>query len=140
MRGRKLLVLAASAVLLAIFLLSEPPRLLARRAAFLAASASRPLADRRLGGSGAAFDRRFFAFVEAARRALPAGVEGVALETARGGDDELYLASYHLAPAPVVRAPRPIPPRWAAATYGVAPPAGWRVIAALPGGALSVPP
>ena len=140
MRGRKLLVLAASAVLLAIFLLSEPPRLLARRAAFLAASASRPLADRRLGGSGAAFDRRFFAFLEAARRALPAGVEGVALETARGGDDELYLASYHLAPAPVVRAPRPIPPRWAAATYDVPPPAGWRVIAALPGGALSVPP
>ena len=140
MRGRKLLVLASSAVLLAISLLSEPPHLLARRAAFLAASASRPLADRRLGGSGAAFDRRFFAFLEAARRALPAAVEGVALETARGGDDELYLASYHLAPAPVVRAPRPIPPRWAAATYGVPPPAGWRVIAALPGGALSVPP
>lgn len=141
MRGRKLLVLAASAVLLAIFLLlSERPRLLARRAAFLAASASRPLADRRLGGSGAAFDRRFFAFLEAARRTLPAGVEGVALETARGGDDELYLASYHLAPAPVVRAPRPIPPRWAAASYGVPPPAGWRVIASLPGGALSVPP
>jgi hypothetical protein len=139
-RGRQLLVLAASTVLLAIFLLSEPPRLLARRTAFLAASASRPLGDRRLGGSGAAFDRRFFAFLEAARRALPAGVEGVALETARGGDDELYLASYHLAPAPVVRAPRPIPHRWAAASYGVPPPAGWRVIAALPGGALSVPP
>lgn len=140
MRGRRLLVLAASAVLLAIFLLSEPPRLLARRAAFLTASASRPLADRRLGGSGAAFDRRFFTFLEAARRALPAGVEGVALETARAGDDELYLASYHLAPAPVVRAPRPVPLRWAAATYGVPPPAGWRVIAELPGGALSVAP
>jgi hypothetical protein len=139
-RGRKLLVLASSAALLAIFLLSEPPRLLARRTSFLAAGASRPLAERRLGGSGTAFDRRFFAFLEGARRALPAGVEGVALETARGGEEELYLASYHLAPAPVVRATRPIPPRWAAATYGVPPPAGWRVITALPGGALSVAP
>jgi hypothetical protein len=139
-RGCKLVVLAASAALLAIFLSSEPPRLLARRAAFLAATASRPLEERRLVGSGAAFDRRFFEFLEAARRALPAGVQGVALETSRGGDDELYLASYHLAPAPVVRRPRPIPLRWAAATYGVPAPPGWRVVARLPGGELSVPP
>ncbi len=140
MRGRRLVVLAASAVLLAIFVLSEPPRLLARRVAFLAASASRALADRRLGGSGAAFDRRFFQFLEAARRALPTGVEGIALETSRGADEELYLASYHLAPVPVVRSPSPIPPRWAAASYGVAAPTGWRVVARLPGGELSVPP
>jgi hypothetical protein len=139
-RGRGLVVLAASAVLLAIFLLSEPPRLSARRAAFLGATASKPLADRRIAGSGAAFDRRFFAFLESARRALPAGVEGVALETSRGAQDELYLASYYLAPLPVVLAPRPIPPRWAAATYGVPPPPGWRVIARLPGGELSFPP
>lgn len=140
MRGRPLVVLAASPVLLAIFLLSEPPRLIARRAAFLTATASKPLADRRIGGSGAAFDRSFFAFLEAARRALPAGVEGVALETSRSAQDELYLASYHLAPLPVVLAPRPIPPGWAAATYGVPTPPGWRVIAPLPGGELSVPP
>lgn len=140
MRGRRLVVFAASAVLLATLFLSEPPRLLARRAAFLSASASRPLADRRLGGSGAAFDRRFFRFLEGARRALPAGVEGIALETSRGADEELYLASYHLAPVPVVRSPRPTPPRWAAATYGVAAPPGWRVVARLPGGLLTFPP
>lgn len=140
MRGRRLVVLAASAALLAIFLLSEPPRLSARRAAFLAATASRPLADRRIGGSGAAFDRRFFQFLEAARRALPPGVDGVALDTPRGAAEELYLASYHLAPAPVVLTPRPIRHRWAAATYGVPPPPGWRVVSRLPGGELSVPP
>lgn len=140
MRVRRLLVLAASAALLAIFVLSEPPRLLARRAAFLAATASRPLADRRLVGSGAAFDRRFFEFLEAVRRTLPPGLHGVALDTPRGAAEELYLASYQLAPAPVVFRPRPVPHRWAAATYGVPPPPGWRVVSRLPGGSLSVPP
>lgn len=140
MRVRKLVVLAASAALLAIFLLAEPPRLAARRATSLAATAARPLAVRRLVGSGAAFDRHFFEFLEGARRALPPGVEGVALDTARGATEELYLASYHLAPAPVALRPRAIPPRWAAATYGVPPPPGWRVVSRLPGGELSVPP
>jgi hypothetical protein len=138
--GRKLVVLAAAAVLLAIFLTSEPPRLALRRAAFVGATASRPLAARRLAGSSAAFDRRFFEFLEAARRALPAGVEGVALDTRRDGPDELYLASYALAPRPVVFRPPPVPPRGAAATYGVPRPAGWRLVATLPGGELSVPP
>lgn len=140
MRGRKLAVLAASAVLLVLIVPAEPPRLIARRAAFVAATASRPIDERRLVGSGAAFDRRYFEFLEAARRALPRGVEGVALDTAGDAARELYLASYHLAPAPVVRKPEPIPPTWVAATYGVPPPPGWRIIAALPGGALSVPP
>lgn len=140
MRGRKLVVLAASAVLLAILVPSEPPRLIARRAAFVAATASRPLDARRLVGSGAAFDRRYFEFLEGARRALPRGVEGVALDTVRDAGEELYLASYHLAPAPVVPKPERIPPSWAAATYGVPPPPGWRTVAGLPGGALSVPP
>lgn len=133
-------MLAASAALLAIFLTSEPPRILAGRAAFLAATASRPLAARRLAGSGAAFDRRFFEFLEAARRALPAEIEGVALDTSRDAPEELYLASYHLAPRPVVFAPKSAPPRWAAATCGVPRPAGWRLVAKLPGGELSVPP
>lgn len=139
MRTRRLVVLAASAALFAIFFLSEPPRLLARRATFLRATASRTLEYRRLGGSGAAFDRGFFSFLEGARRALPREVEGVLLETSRGANEELYLASHHLAPVPVVRMPRAIPPRWAAATYGVPPPPGWRVLARLTGGVLSVP-
>jgi hypothetical protein len=140
LRRRRLVVLAASGALLALFISSEPPRLVARRAAFLTATASRPLPERRLAGSGAAFDRRFFRFLEAARRALPPGMEGVALDTSRDAAEELYLASYHLAPLPVVFTPQPVPPRWASATYGVAPPAGWRVVARLPGGELSVPP
>ena len=140
MRARRLVVLAAAAVLLAIFFLSEPPRVLGRRAAFVRATASRPPAARRLAGSGAAFDRRFFEFLEAARRALPPGVAGVALDTSRDTPEELYLASYHLAPVPVVSTAPPVPPRWAAASYGVPPPPGWRVVATLPGGELSVSP
>lgn len=140
MRSRRVVVLAASAALLVILLLSEPPRLAVRRTAFLSATASRPLADRRIAGSGAAFDRRFFEFLEAARRAMPPGVEGVSLDTPRGAAEELYLAAYHLAPAPVVLKPHPIPDRWAAATYGVSPPPGWRVVSRLPGGELSVRP
>lgn len=139
MRGRRLAVLAAAGALLAISVSTEPPRLLSRRAAFLAATAARSLPERRLAGSGAAFDRRYFQFLEAARRALPAGVDGVALDTSRDAAEELYLASYHLAPVPVVFAPQPVPPGWAAATYGVAAPPGWRVVARLPGGELSVP-
>jgi len=139
-RGRKLVVLVAAAALLAIFLTSEPPRVLTRRAAFLGESASRPLAARRLAGSGAAFDRRFFEFLEAARRALPAGIAGVALDTPRDAPEELYLASYHLAPRPVLFKASAAPPRWAAASYGVPRPSGWRVVATLPGGELSVPP
>lgn len=140
MKGRRLAALAASAVLFAVFLTRLAPAELTRRANFLARSASYELAARRLEGSGAAFDRKYFLFVESARRRLPAGVRGVAIYTSRKTTEALYLASYQLAPVPVLLAPANVPPRWIAAYYGLPPPAGWRVLARLPGGSLVAPP
>lgn len=140
MTGRRLAVLAAAAALLVLFLFASAPRDLARRARFLARTASSELAVRRLSGSGTAFDRRFFVFLEALRGKLPPDSRGVALYAPRRSTQELYLASYVLAPIPVLLAPARVPPRWLAALYGSAPPpATWRVIARLPGGALAAP-
>ncbi len=95
---------------------------------------------RRLAGSGAAFDRAYFTFLESVRRRLPPGTRGVAIFRDPPTKPALYLASYVLAPVPVVLAPRQVPPRWIAAVYGGAPPAGWRVLATVPGGAVVAPP
>ncbi len=103
-------------------------------------TASKEPALRRLAGSGAASDRAYFAFLESARRRIPPGTRGVAIFVDPPTKPALYLASYVLAPTPVVIAPRQVPPRWIAAVYGVPPPAGWRVLATLPGGALLDPP
>ncbi len=94
---------------------------------------------RRLSGTAAAFDRGFFIFLEAARRRLPPTAAGVAILGAPPTDQVLYLASYQLAPRPVLIAPAALPPRWAAAVYGPERPAGFRVLADLPGGALLEP-
>ena len=139
MTGRRLAVLSAGAALLLLFLLADSPRELARRARFLARSASSELALRRLSGSGAAFDREFFVFLEALRRILPRDARGVALYVPHPSTQELYLASYQLAPVPVLIAPARVPPRWLAASYGQLPPSEWRVIAPLPGGTLAAP-
>ena len=86
-------------------------------------------------------DRDFFLFLESARRTIPSGTRGVAVYLEPPTKPALYLASYVLAPTPVVLAPRQVPPRWLAAVYGgPPPPAGWRVLATLPGGALLDPP
>jgi hypothetical protein len=45
-----------------------------------------------------------------------------------------------LAPVPVLLSSRQVPPRWIAAVYGRQRPAGWREIAAIPGGALLARP
>jgi hypothetical protein len=137
--GRRLAVLSAGAALLLLFLLADSPSELARRARFLARSASSELALRRLSGSGAAFDRKFFVFLEALRRSLPRDARGVALYAPHPSTQELYLASYQLAPVPVLLAPARVPPRWLAALYGPPPPGEWRVIAPLPGGTLAAP-
>jgi hypothetical protein len=131
---------AAATLLLVLFLLQNRPAELRQRIAFLRRSASQDLALRRLGGSGAAFDRRYFAFLESVRRTLPAGTRGVAIFRDPPTTEALYLASYALAPIPVVLAPRQVPPRWIAAVYGETVPAGWRVLATVPGGALLDPP
>ncbi len=56
---------------------------------------------RRLGGSGAAFDRRYFSFLENARRRLPAGTTAVFVSGVAKDEDHLYLAAYQFAPLPV---------------------------------------
>jgi len=139
-RARRLAAVAAATLLLVLFLLQNRPADLRQRVVFLRSSASQELALRRLGGSGAAFDRRYFAFLESARRKIPPGTRGVAIFVDPPTKPALYLASYTLAPVPVVLAPRQVPPRWIAAVYGQTPPAGWRVLATLPGGALLAPP
>jgi hypothetical protein len=139
-RARKLAAVAAAALLVILFLLPNRPGELRQRVLFLRGSASRDLALRRLAGSGAAFDRQYFAFLESARRRIPRGTRGVAIFRNPPTKPALYLASYALAPIPVVLSPRQVPPRWLAAVYGEAPPAGWRVLATLPGGALLAPP
>jgi hypothetical protein len=139
-RARLLAAVAAATLLLVLFLLQNRPSELRQRVVFLRSSASQELALRRLAGSGAAFDRRYFAFLESARRKIPPGTRGVAIFVDPPTKPALYLASYTLAPVPVVLAPRQVPPRWIAAVYGQTPPAGWRVLATLPGGALLAPP
>jgi hypothetical protein len=131
---------AAATLLLVLFLLQNRPGELGQRVDFLRRGASQELALRRLAGSGAAFDRRYFAFLESARRRIPPGTPGVAIFRDPPTTEALYLASYALAPIPVVLAPRQVPPRWIAAVYGETAPAGWRVLATLPGGALLAPP
>ncbi|HEV8611763.1 MAG TPA: hypothetical protein VGS98_17035 [Thermoanaerobaculia bacterium] len=140
MSGRKLAALSAGAVLLVLFLLANSPRELSRRAAFLARSASLELAARRLGGSGAAFDRNFFIFLETLSRQLPRDVVGVAIFTPRPSPEALHLASYALAPVPVVMNPARVPPRWLGAVYDLPPPPGFRILAQLPRGALLARP
>jgi hypothetical protein len=138
--ARRLAASAAATLLLALFLLQNRPGELRQRIVFLRRSASQELALRRLAGSGAAMDRRYFAFLESARRRIPPGTRGVAIFRNPPTKPALYLASYVLAPIPVVLAPRQVPPRWIAAVYGESPPAGWRVLATVPGGALLAPP
>ena len=86
------------------------------------------------------FDRSYFVFLESVRRLVPAGTPGVAISVEKPTTQALYLASYVLAPVPVLLSPRQVPPRWIAAVYGPERPVGWREIAAIPGGALFARP
>ena len=140
MSGRRLAALTVSAVLFLLLLLQNRPAEILRRARVVRATASRELALRRLAGSGAAFDRSYFVFLESARRLIPPGTPGVAISVEKPTTQALYLASYVLAPVPVLLSPRQVPPRWIAAMYGRQRPAGWREIAAIPGGALYARP
>jgi hypothetical protein len=65
------------------------------------AFAPRELAVRRLGGSGAAFDRRFFSFPRERAPAAAALGRGVVVAGAPATDSYVFLASYALAPIPV---------------------------------------
>jgi len=129
----------AAAALLALVLFDQPWSELPRRARTLARFAARDLAVRRLGGSGAAFDRRYFLFLENARRRLPASARGVVLYGTPPADPYLFLAAYVFAPLPVHRAPEAPAEGWIAASYGSEAPASTRVVAAWAGGSLAEP-
>ncbi|MGH9400386.1 MAG: hypothetical protein ACRD00_08445 [Thermoanaerobaculia bacterium] len=139
MRRRRAAALAAAALLAALLLARISPGEINRRIASLDHLALREPAVRRLSGTAAAFDRPFFVFLESARRRLPAGAAGVAILGAPATDQVLYLASYQLAPLPVLVAPAALPARWVAAVYGSERPPGWRVLAEVAGGALLTP-
>ena len=130
---------AAAALLLALILAAQPWGELPRRARSISAFAPRELAVRRLGGSGTAFDRRYFSFLENARRRLPASAAGVALYGTPSGDAYVYLAHYVFAPRPVHFAPRKPPPGWVAAIYGDARPPDARILEEWEEGAIAVP-
>ena len=136
---REVVALVAAAGLAWTLLRYNPPRELAERVHYLAAYAPRDLAVRRLGGSSAAFDRRFFLFLESARRRLPVGVAGVAVLMPEPGEPALYLAAYQFAPVAVALSPDRLPAGWIAAVYGSERPAGWKLVAEVPGGALMWP-
>ena len=115
--------------------LAEVPR----RIRSLAAFAPKELAVRRLGGSGAAFDRRYFSFLENARRRLPPGTSVVFLRDVPTDEAHLYMAAYALAPRVVAMGgPEPPLPGSAIAVYGRQPSASERAYAVLPEGFLSV--
>jgi hypothetical protein len=92
-----------------------------------------------LNGTASGFDRQFFVFLESARRSLPAGASGVAILGAPPSNAPLYLATYYLAPVPVLVAPERVPEGWLLAVYGPERPPGWTVLAPLWRGALMAP-
>ena len=134
-RGR--VALAAFGFLLLDFLFSfTRPRERARRAEVITREANREPALRRLDGSAAAFDRRFFFFLESARRRLPADAAGIALLVPAPTEAHRDLAGYQFSPRPVVPFSSGVPGGWILAVYGDARPDGWRELASIPGGAL----
>ena len=133
---------AAAVLLLALVLASQPWGELPRRERVLAAFAPKELAVRRLGGSGTAFDRRYFSFLENVRRQIPRGTAAVVLEPAPS-ETHRYLATYYLAPVPVYVGPFAdrweLPKGWLIAAYRH-PASDPSVFARLPEGALLAPP
>ncbi len=140
-RLRQTFGLAAFLTLLAFLPGGNPLPDVRARLGTLRLLARHDLRARRLAGSSAGYDRRFFEFVLAAREALPPGSKGVALYAPGipewGG---LYLTIYHFAPVPVIVAPARVPVGWVAAVYGQYPPPNLRLVRPLPGGALFAPP
>ncbi|MEX1245201.1 MAG: hypothetical protein WEB59_07475 [Thermoanaerobaculia bacterium] len=134
---------AAALLLLAFVLASQAWAELPRRVRSLAAFAPKELAVRRLGGSGTAFDRRFFSFLENARRRIPRSARGVAIFGAPDDEARVYLAAYTFAPLPVMfgSGSGQGSPGWVAVMYGPPPPGYDQYFARFPEGYLiGVPP
>ena len=140
---RRAAAAAAAALLLALVLASQSWAELPRRVRFLAAFAPKELAVRRLGGSGTAFDRKFFSFLENVRRRLPPMTPGVVIRGAPVDNAHRFLASYCLAPLDVVNAEElsQFGPNggWCIADYGAHPVSNAGVLARLPDGTLLGP-
>ncbi len=136
---RRAVVASASTLLLLLLLRSDGPTELGRRARTLVHSASLDLNTRRLHGTATAFDRQLYVFLESVRSRLPLGARGVVLLGVPRTDQVFYLATYHLAPVPVLVALEQVPPGWVLAVYGPERPPGWKVIAPVWKGALMAP-
>ena len=117
----------------------DRPSELGLRARTFVRSAQLDLDTLHMHGTAAAFDRQLYPFLESARRQLPPGAPGVAIFGIAPSDRALYFATYHLAPTPVLLAPKQIPPGWILAVYGTDRPPGWKVIAPVWKGALMAP-
>jgi hypothetical protein len=141
MSARRRIAGVASTVLLALLVVaSTRPAEISRRVRRLFGDARADLAVRRLHGTSAAFDRRFFSFLENVRRRLPASTAGVVFRGAPPTDAYRFVATYQLSPVPVLFEPGSsgdtAPPGWLLATYGTGAPPGRRVVASFPEGFL----
>lgn len=131
------LAAVAAVLLLALVLAAQPLAEVPRRLRSLATFAPRELAVRRLGGSGTAFDRRYFSFLENARRRLPREATTVFLVGVPGDEAHIYLATYQLAPRMVAFLEHGTPPAGSIlAVYGRRPGEAEHVLAVLPEGYL----
>ena len=141
--SRRRIAGAAAGALLALILLGQTWSELPRRVRFLAVFAPKELAVRRLGGSGTSFDRRYFSFLENARRRIPRSAKRVAILGVPDDEAHVYLAAYSFAPLPVMfGAPsNQEPPGWVAVVYGPPPPGYEGKVARFPEGYFpGVPP
>ena len=140
MRSRRLVALAGYLLVLASIAVAAWPADFGRRARLVLRDSGKDLAVRRLDGSSAAFDRRFFYFLESARRRVPPAAPGVAVLAPAPTEAHRDLALYVFAPRPAIVSPGRIPEGWILALYGTGGdggrPDGWREIAPVAGGAL----
>ncbi|HTO77881.1 MAG TPA: hypothetical protein VMQ61_17555 [Thermoanaerobaculia bacterium] len=136
MRSRRLVALAGYLLLLFSLAAAIRPSELARRARLAIRDSGKDLARRRLDGSSAAFDRRYFFFLESVRRRLPPGTAGVAVLAPSPTVAHHNLTLYAFAPRPALVAPSRIPEGWFLAVYGAGAPDGWRPVASVAGGAV----
>lgn len=132
---------AAAVLLLALVLASQTWAELPRRVRVLAAFAPKELAVRRLGGSGTAFDRRYFSFLENVRRSVPASAKGVMFVGVPEDEIHFFLADYQFAPQPMFfgRPGGELPAGWVTATFGPQPAPDVIVLARFPEGYLEGP-
>ena len=132
---------AAAVLLLALVLASQTWAELPRRVRTLATFAPKELAVRRLGGSGTAFDRRYFSFLENVRRSVPASAKGVMFVGVPEDEPHFFLGDYHFAPVPMFFGSPggPLPAGWVTATFGSPPGPDVVVLARFPEGYLEGP-